>query len=44
MPTSFIAQNGAEIRQSTPIAVRECPAAAEAKKSSRRAKRGEKKG
>ncbi len=44
MPTAFVAQNGAEIRQSTPIAVTECAAAKKAKKSAHGAKRGKRKG
>jgi hypothetical protein len=40
MPTSFIAQNGAEIHQSTPIAVTGCARKAKTAKAARHAKRG----
>jgi hypothetical protein len=38
MPTAFIAQNGAEIHQSTPVAVTGCPKAHKAKKKVKRKK------
>ena len=43
MPTEFIAQNGAEIHESTKIAVTGCPKAKHAKKSSKHNKRKGKK-
>ena len=39
MPTEFVAQNGAEIHQNTPIAVTGCPKAAPATKAKAKAKR-----
>jgi DNA-binding beta-propeller fold protein YncE len=38
MPTEFVAQNGAEIHQNTPIAVTGCPKAKPAKKKTKKAK------
>ena len=46
MPTEFVAQNGAEIHQSTPITVTGCPPthtkAHKATKKAKKAKRGKK--
>ncbi len=38
MPTSFVAQNGAEIHESTPVSVTGCPKAKPAKKAKKQAK------
>ena len=43
MPTEFVAQNGAEIHQSTPISVSGCPKAHKAKKPAKKAKAKKKK-
>ncbi len=42
MPTAFVAQNGAEIHQSTPVSVAGCPKAAHPKKAKKTAKRKKK--
>jgi hypothetical protein len=39
MPTAFVAQNGAEIHESTPISVTGCPKAKKAKKKAKRRKK-----
>jgi uncharacterized repeat protein (TIGR01451 family) len=40
MPTAFVAQNGAQIKQSTPISVQGCPKAAVKKKKSKGKRKG----
>jgi hypothetical protein len=43
MPTQFVAQNGAEIKETTKVGVTGCPKAKKAKKAKKKAKRGKKK-
>jgi hypothetical protein len=44
MPTEFVAQNGAEINQTTPISVTGCPKAVHTKKAAKHKRKGGKKG